>query len=1143
MKGNAASFDVAVVGAGPAGCVAALAYARSGARVALIEANPRAMERLAGEWLHPRGLRVLRELGVDPSEYSAYDTGHGFVVHPEDGSPAIVLPYADGARGYSCEHPVLVSSLRHAAEADPNVVYLAGARVVSASGGSVVVQRGRGGGELHLVVGRVVGADGRSSRMRRELGLADERVTLSRMAGLRLEDAPLPIEGYGQVLLGGPGPVLAYRIGERVLRVCLDVPLETKRDPASLWEAYSPVFPEAMRPALAQALQRGGIAWALNQKRPRASHGHGDGEIVLVGDAVGFQHPLTALGMTLGFGDGVALADSPNVVTFARRRARSTRVAELVAELLYEVFSSDRDSDVAMRQAVYALWRSDPAERSRTMRYLAGEDGQRLAFVRTFTRVAGSALATALVRATRGADPRGALGAARALAGRAAWLASRIVLGPGRARGVASRAETAETAEPAGEATPDSVPDLIASDAIASAVEALVSEQREDGSFEGEVVWCPMLAAQYVLFCEALGIGMSKGRRAGILRHFERTRLEGGLWGLHECSEPYLFVTTLVYVAARLLGVRSDSALLAPALAFIREQRVLAIPSWGKFWLALLGLYDWRGVPPTLPELWALPERLPLHPSRFYCHTRQIYLAMSSLYGRRVRARESARLDEIRGELYPDGMVCIDWDAARGSLRAEELNTPPGLALRLIYRLGVAYDRRHHAGLRRRVLEELDERIRFELRSTDHTSLSPVSGLLNILALHASHPDDPDVGRALERLEAWFWHDERGGTRIAGARSASWDTSFALQALVAAGDSAPADAAAEKVMERAASFLRGQQIRQPLPGHRQAFRLDPRGGFCFASVWHGWPVSDCTAEALDALVVATPSTLEPEAEREAVHFILRCQNPDGGFGSYEARRTRIGLEWLNPAEMFGESMTEHSYVECTASSLGALSGFRRRLSQGASGRLAVEHRADPLDALPNEVDRAIERAERRLRRLQHADGSWRGVWGVHFLYGTLFGVRGLVAAGAPPSDPALRRACAWVRARQHADGGWGEHHRGCLEGSYVDHQESQGVQTAWALLTLLEARDPDWSAIVRGAAWLVEQQGDFGRWPREEPVGLFFRTALLDYELYRATFPLWALAVYEQRRLERAASAPARDAASAPTCGEQCTAA
>ena len=29
-----------------------------------------------------------------------------------------------------------------------------------------------------------------------------------------------------------------------------------------------------------------------------------------------------------------------------------------------------------------------------------------------------------------------------------------------------------------------------------------------------------------------------------------------------------------------------------------------AIPAWGKFWLALLNVYDWAGLNPVPPELW-----------------------------------------------------------------------------------------------------------------------------------------------------------------------------------------------------------------------------------------------------------------------------------------------------------------------------------------------------------------------------------------------------------------------------------------------------------------------------------------------------------------------------------------------------------
>jgi lanosterol synthase len=610
-----------------------------------------------------------------------------------------------------------------------------------------------------------------------------------------------------------------------------------------------------------------------------------------------------------------------------------------------------------------------------------------------------------------------------------------------------------------------------------------------------------MLAAQFVIFSHLIGREIPEERRRGLLRHFEDTQFEDGLWGLHPLSTPYLFVTTLVYVAARILGVDADSQLLRRAGDFVRREKVTAIPSWGKLWLALAGLYDWRGVPPVVPELWALPTGLPFHPSKFYCHTRHIYLSMSALYARKFQAPDSRLRRALRLELFDGSYEQVDWAGARRSLRSSELVTPPSLPLRAVYELGSIFERHHSASLRLRVLQDIEERIRWELRSTDHLSISPVSGTLNILALWAANQNDPEIKRACDRLEGWIWHDEASGTRVAGARSASWDSAFALQALVAAKP----HTAADEAIQEGGEFLRKQQIKSSPVGYREAFRVDPKGGWSFPDALHGWPVSDCTAEAVEAMLRVGPDDQDVEPYREAVRFMLRCQNPDGGFGSYEARRSRLGLEWLNPAEMFGDSMTEQTYVECTGSCIAALANVRKRFPE-------LRHPT---------IDLAVDRAAHRLQALQNADGSWPGVWAVHLIYGTLFGIRGLVAAGRPSSDPALRRASTWLVDHQRPDGGWGETHEGCAQGRYTENCESQVIHTAWALMGLLEAGAADWECIERGADFLIEQQDEDGSWPRQDPAGLFFRSALLDYALYRQIFPLWALSLYESRRKVR----------------------
>lgn len=624
-------------------------------------------------------------------------------------------------------------------------------------------------------------------------------------------------------------------------------------------------------------------------------------------------------------------------------------------------------------------------------------------------------------------------------------------------------------------------------------VNALLGMQRDDGSWEGECVWNPMLAAQYAITAYIIGAEIPDARRQGLITHFRVTRNDAGVWGLHPHDEGSLFVTTLVYVAARLLGVSPSAPWLRGARRmFDHEGGVQRIPTWGKVWLSVLGLYDWRGVNPILPEVWALPSRIPIHPANYYCHTRSIYLGLAVLYGQRFVASGGPILDEIRGELYGGRYDAIDFAAYANDIREADAPFRASAGLRTVFRLSRLYERLQLRGIRQRVLRQLRKRMRLDLRASSHLALSPVNGLLTILSLWAEDPDDVELRQAIERLEAWFWEDEREGSRVAGAGSVCWDTAFALQALSALPEAADGDALA-----RGATFLASQQIEGPTFDYRAAYRIDPSGGWCFSEVGHGWPVSDCTAEALLGLLHSRPETLGREGAARAARFILRCQNRDGGFGSYEPSKTSFPLEWMNPAEMFGRCMTERSYVECAASSLMALSVVQRRYP----------------DVLQAQIRIAIAEGCDFLTRTQNKDGTWDAAWGVHYVYGTMFGVRGLLAAGVAPDDERIRKACRWLLSHQRPDGGWGEHHSSAAKGRYVEARTGLSVQTAWALIALIEAGEADRAALVRAADFLESTQRESGEWPDGEFVGVFFETALLNYRLYRQYFPVMALAL------------------------------
>ncbi|KAF6134633.1 hypothetical protein GIB67_038354 [Kingdonia uniflora] len=96
---------------------------------------------------------------------------------------------------------------------------------------------------------------------------------------------------------------------------------------------------------------------------------------------------------------------------------------------------------------------------------------------------------------------------------------------------------------------------------------------------------------------------------------------DGG-WGFHIVGHSTMFGTTLNYICMRLLGEGpeggEDNACVR-ARNWIRDHGgVTSIPSWGKTWLLILGLFEWSGCNPMPPEFWLLPFFIPIHPAKMW---------------------------------------------------------------------------------------------------------------------------------------------------------------------------------------------------------------------------------------------------------------------------------------------------------------------------------------------------------------------------------------------------------------------------------------------------------------------------------------------------------------------------------------------
>ena len=186
------TFDAVVVGAGPAGSVAALVLARSGARVALIDRRRFPRDKACGDLIGPRGVRLLEDLGLSVPD--ARHLGDMIVVGPSGRRSLLpALPgadYADHAiavgrsRFDAMLYDAAVSAGAHPIHGRVTSVHLdpSASVGVGLSGGSAA---GRGASSddsstrTEFVAGDVViGADGANSQVASLAGLVDGATAL-----------------------------------------------------------------------------------------------------------------------------------------------------------------------------------------------------------------------------------------------------------------------------------------------------------------------------------------------------------------------------------------------------------------------------------------------------------------------------------------------------------------------------------------------------------------------------------------------------------------------------------------------------------------------------------------------------------------------------------------------------------------------------------------------------------------------------------------------------------------------------------------------------------------------------------------------------------------------------------------------------
>jgi geranylgeranyl reductase family protein len=296
-------FDVAIVGAGPAGSSAAIALARKGYSVALLDKEQFPREKLCGDFLNPINCPLLRELEIEREilarthekvtifRFTSFSGEEAEVPLPDSENGTL---FGLGVRRFDLDY-VLIEKARSLGVTVRDGWKL---KELKREPNGWRLKAGKSETLEDLAVAMLIGADGRNSWVAHHLGMTASAAMQGRAIGfqlrLRSSDA---FAGKVEIHLFPGGYAGVVGLGDNTLNLCLAVDKGRLQHHWSLDRLLQSCL--SLNPHLEAILRRSQPVGAARSVypvyfSPRRSYGHG---VLLVGDAARVNEPVTGEGI------------------------------------------------------------------------------------------------------------------------------------------------------------------------------------------------------------------------------------------------------------------------------------------------------------------------------------------------------------------------------------------------------------------------------------------------------------------------------------------------------------------------------------------------------------------------------------------------------------------------------------------------------------------------------------------------------------------------------------------------------------------------------------------------------------------------------------------------------------------------------